>query len=340
MPGTEPRPWQSLHIHRYADQDGFLVHGLAPELERLRASGAADGSFFLRYWKGGHHIRLRLRTSPETAQQVADRLAAHLARHPADTPLDAEEFGPAQATMAALEAETTAELLPPDSVHHAAYTPETGKYGGDLGVAIAERFFEASSDTALATLARLPGGSAGRLGAAFSMMLRGLCSARLAPDAMADFLAHYCVLWSPYVFDRFLADWPALLRARREPVGRHAAALLARPPEQPDDPFGRAVGTAWRELTTSAGTVLPAVTLGGAAAPAARRRQILLVGYLHTHNNRLGLTPEQEAFLGWLGHHVLSDQAGLTPDPGLLDRVRSTRRARLGPYADLAPTPR
>ncbi|MBN3932627.1 hypothetical protein IQ279_23930 [Streptomyces verrucosisporus] len=338
MSRTEAAAWQSLHIHRYEDQDGFLVNGLAPVLTPLRASGAVEDFFFLRYWQGGHHIRLRLRTSLKTAQDVADALVAHLARHPAAAGLDAEEFGPAQATMAVLEAETASEVLPSDSVHHATYTPESEKYGGDLGVAIAERFFAASSDVALATLARLPGGSGKRLGVAFSTMLRGLCAARLTPAEMAGFFAHYCVLWSPYVFDRFLATWPELLRARRESVGRHAATVLDQSDQEPTGLFGRAVGTAWRELAESADTVLPAVTLGGNDAPVARRRQILLVSYLHTHNNRLGLIPEQESFLGWLGHHVISEYAGLPPAADLLDRVRATRRERLGAYAGLAPT--
>jgi hypothetical protein len=75
--------------------------------------------------------------------------------------------------------------------------------------------------------------------------------------------------------------------------------------------------------------VLAAVTLAGPDAPPQRRRQVLLSSYLHTHNNRLGLIPQQEALLGYLGHHVLSAQAGIAPDRGLLSRLTRHRAARL-----------
>ncbi|MGV9278450.1 lantibiotic dehydratase C-terminal domain-containing protein [Streptomyces griseosporeus] len=339
MPAPETGPWHSLHLHRYAEQDAFLVDGLAPVLAPLHASGALESSFFLRYWQGGHHIRLRLRPAahdPEqaarTVREVADRLAGHLAAHPGGYgDLDPEEFREAQLTMAALESEATGELLPPDTVHPARYEPEYAKYGGPEGVAVAERFFDRSSAVALSALRAIGDRPARRLGAAFTMTLRGLCAARLSPPAMAAFLAHYCAVWSPYVFDSFLDTWPELLDQRRGPAAAHLRPLLAAA-QPPDDPYGRAVGEAWQALHTAADRVLPAVTLGGPDAPAERRRQIVLLSYLHTHNNRLGLIPEQEAFLGYLGHHVVADCAGLAPDTGLLDRVRDHRRERLAAH--------
>jgi hypothetical protein len=193
--------WYGLHIHRYTEQDAFLVDAVAPAVAPLYDSGVLERSFFLRYWQGGHHIRLRLRLAgpdPESGErhvrEVAGRLAAHLAEFPGGPGPTAEEFRDAQATMAALESETPDELRPPDSIHRVPYTPEYGKYGGEDGVAIAERFFDRSSAVALAALRAIDGSSAKRLGTAFSMMLRGLGAARLSPADMAAFFAHYCVV--------------------------------------------------------------------------------------------------------------------------------------------------
>nr|WSZ97826.1 hypothetical protein OH820_21120 [Streptomyces sp. NBC_00857] len=351
--GTTRPTWYGLHIHRYTDQDTFLTDAVAPAVAPLYDTGEVDRAFFLRYWQGGHHIRLRLRLTagaPESGERavrdVADRLTAHLTAFPGGYGYAPEEFRAAQATMAALESEVTDELRPPDSVHRVLYVPEYGKYGGEAGVDIAERFFDRSSAVALAALAGIGGSSAKRLGTAFSAMLRGLTAARLSPAEMREFFAHYCVVWSPYVFDQFLDTWPDLLRQRRDSAAAHAVRLLGPPnpgpsgsPASSADPFGRAVGEAWQALSESAGTVLPAVTLGGPDAPARRRQQIVLLSYLHTHNNRLGLIPEQESFLGFLGHHVVGDCAGLDPSPELLDRVRDHRRERIGAHPDLPSPP-
>lgn len=317
-------PWRSVHIHRYGLQDEFLVECLAPALAARR--DAVGAWFFLRYWQGGHHIRLRLRTDEATLAALTGDLAAYLAEHPSGADFDADEFRAAQPTMAALEGERVDDVLPADTIRPARYTPEPHKYGGERGVRAAEGFFEASSGVVLDALRAAAGDSGKRLGAGFSMMLRGLCAAGRTPEQMAAFLRHYCLLWAPYTFDRFLDAWPALLAARAPAMRAHAEALLAGRDRLDGDPFHDAVRDAWGAVDDE---VLDAVTLAGPDAPRERREQVVLVSYLHTHNNRLGLIPEHESFLGFLGHHVLSECAGTTPSDDLLGAVRGHREQRL-----------
>lgn len=321
--------WRSLHVHRYGEQDEFLVDGLAPAVSSLRQAGVIARCFFLRYWQGGHHIRVRIRVAPGEADAVAAELAAklagYLAEHPAGHDFDAAAFGEAQPTMAALEGEHTEPIQPPDTIRHAQYVPEHGKYGGERGVAFAEELFDRSSAIVLDQLAGPARRSGRRLGTGFAAMLGGLHAAGLAPAAMARFFAHYCVLWAPYVFDRFLGAWPELLGRQRPALLAHARSTAAR-----SGPFATAVRHAITAVDAAPDDVLPNVTLAGSEAPAERRRQVLLVGYLHTHNNRLGLIPEQEAFLGYLGHHVLSEVAGAPPAPDLMARVAAARERTAG----------
>jgi hypothetical protein len=143
---------------------------------------------------------------------------------------------------------------------------------------------------------------------------------------MARFFADYCLLWSPYVFDTFLGTWPELLRAHTATLARHATAVLA---AADPDPVGAAIRTALDGVDRAGPAVLAAVTLAGPDAPPWRRRQVLLTSYLHTHNNRLGLIPQQEALLGFLGHHVLSARAGRPAEADLPDRIIRHRAARL-----------
>ena len=321
--------WRALHVHRYGDQDGFLVDGLAPALAPLRDRGVLQLWFFLRYWQGGPHIRVRLHLDPARADsaliEVAGRLRDWLAAAPCSAMFDAEEFQrDAQPTLAALEDEAANTVYPPDTVREAPYRPEFAKYGGPRGVAIAEKFFDRSSAVVLAALPRVDGSSSRRLGAGFSGMVRGLGAVGLSPAELAAFFAHYCMLWSPYVFDQFLDTWPELLAVHRPTLLAHTGAVLDRT-DPAQDPFAAAV----RDAVAAAAEVLPEVTLLGPDAPPRRRRQALLASYLHTHNNRMGLTPGHEAFLGYLGHHVLSAYAGCEPSPGLLSELQRHRAERL-----------
>jgi thiopeptide-type bacteriocin biosynthesis protein len=332
-PDAKALVWRSVHVHRYGGQDEFLVAGLAPAITSLRQAGAVAGFFFLRYWQGGHHIRIRVRVAQEEADAVAGELTAklggYLAEHPAGRDFDADAFGEAQPTMAALEGVHVEPIQPPDTIRHARYVPEYDKYGGERGVVIAEEFFDCSSAIVLDQLAGAAWRSSRRLGSGFVAMLRGLHAAGLPPSSMARFFAHYCVLWSPYVFDRFSAAWPQLL-SRQQPALRAHAAVILGSLTDPTDPFSAAMSTACTAVDANAADVLPNVTLAGPDAPADRRQQVLLVGFLHTHNNRLGLIPEQEAFLGYLGHHVLSEYTGSPPDAELMARVAAARDRTAG----------
>lgn len=307
--------WHSLHVYRYPEQDLFLAHGVAPVLRPLRASGAVDRAFFLRYWQGGPHIRLRVRTDAAVVDEIAGKLRGHLAEYPSDGTFDIAAFQEGQRYMARMEDSDPHEIVPTDTVLPAEYEPEYGKYGGHAGVAIAEDLFDASTTAVLGALAQLDGRSARRLGVAFDMMLRGLAAVGRSPAGMADFFAYYCRLWSPYVFGHFSATWTELLARQGPPMTAHAGRLLAT--GSLTDDWSAAVRTAWQAVAEHTDTVLPHVTLAGPDAPPERRRQALLANYLHTNNNRMGVNPESEAYLAYLGHHVLSDCAGTPIQTGL-----------------------
>ena len=322
--------WHSLHVHRYVDQDAFLAQALAPAVGKLVASGMLARFFFLRYWQGGSHIRVRLYLPDDAAADAVEQLTADLlayfAEHPgADGGRERERLAQAQPLLAGLEDERQLELRPADSVWPAEYAPETAKYGGREGVRIAEDCFHASSETALAALPALVAAPARRLGHAFACMVRSLHAVGMSPAEMAAFFAHYCMYWAPYVFDRFLDAWPDLLA--RQAAALRARAELLTSAEAGSEPFAAAVRRAWTTVHAHAERILPEVALAGPDAPDDRRARVVLTGYLHTHNNRLGLIPEQEAFLGFLGHHVLSPEPE-RPATEMQQAVRAQRERR------------
>ncbi|WP_165845413.1 thiopeptide-type bacteriocin biosynthesis protein [Streptacidiphilus pinicola] len=160
--------WQSWHLHVATFAPGALdavvtdvVGALADQLCLLEPDGRPW--FFVRYWQGGPHLRLRVRAlSPGESDRVesvlVDRLRALDAAVPPTQRLDQDSYALAVQRLAtAGEQETPlpiGDLLAP-GVRRAVYEPEYQRYGGRHLIALTEHLFHCSSRVALrACLAR------------------------------------------------------------------------------------------------------------------------------------------------------------------------------------------
>lgn len=319
--------WRALHVYYHAGQEDLLVDCLGPVVESCRSQGLA-GWFFLRYWEGGPHLRFRLRAPDEAMDDILEsarhRLEQYLEENPSRSNRPPGRLAASQRELARLEGreELEDELVSDNTVLDQPYEPELGKYGGEMGVAVAERIFEASSDITIRWLSSTPETKAGpRLGPAFGMLLAGLVGTGMNEGEMAGFLAHYCRFWSRYVDEASAARWPAKLEVQEQTLARHAAAVLSRrwedgsPTGEALNRWAAAIQSGMSSLEKDADEILPAVKMLGGDASPRRRQRFVLSNYLHTHNNRLGVLPAHEAYLAYLGHHILSRLAGTDPHP-------------------------
>jgi len=176
--------WESVHVFRHDDHDDLLLTQVAPLMAELVADGLVLGFFYLRYWDGGPHLRLRMRTSAartgEVRARVTDRLGAHLRAHPSRHPMDPAGYERLAADFAAAENLSVYErhLLPPDTIRAVPYPPEHASFGHGPSLAAVERHFCASTAIALDTLRTPP---SQRLSAAMTMTLATLLSLPTAP---------------------------------------------------------------------------------------------------------------------------------------------------------------
>lgn len=113
--------------------DDLIVHELAPLAQRAVEAGAAEGWHFLRYADPEFHLRLRL----------SGRRAV-LRGHVLPSVLDAGERLTAAGAVRRVVLDT--------------YEPETERYGGPEGLALAERVFHADSAAVAALLTMMPRG--------------------------------------------------------------------------------------------------------------------------------------------------------------------------------------
>ena len=164
--GADPATvWTTWHLHLASRArsvyDRVLLEAVAPVV------GARDRPwFFLRYWQGGPHVRLRVGDLDPAAQEEAEaELAGRLAQagvlREGEEPVDPAAYREDAARMVVTEtirpdgAEGVEELRPP-GVYRAAYEPEFDRYGGVAFMPASERLFGLSSELALALLPHAP----------------------------------------------------------------------------------------------------------------------------------------------------------------------------------------
>lgn len=154
------RSWVSAHLFYHGDHDAVIAGAVKPAVERLRRAGLADGFFFLRYWEGGPHVRLRLPTRSEHAgevRSVIEETATEFYRtSPSSSAMSAQDYTRSAAVLAETEGMTDydRELHPDNSVAFIDYVPETDVFGTGRALEAVEKHLMAASALAVELIAR------------------------------------------------------------------------------------------------------------------------------------------------------------------------------------------
>jgi hypothetical protein len=334
--------WVSLHVFYSADVDPMIVETLRPLVARLREDGLVEGWFFIKYWKGGPHLRLRLKpASAEVREEVTtravDAIQEFLARRPAlfDIYTDAESRGRIYKKMYVAEygAESWNQeygvagqmpFEPNNSIAVLPYEPEYDRYGGEVGVQIAEWHFEQTSDLTAHLLAvSNTHVRPALLGLATQLMLMSAYTFLGEDAAVRRFFQRYRAFWET-AYDEPTAERHAVFDRSFEMTRETFEARLARirtlAKDGTEQPSGieRAWLTHSRDLRDRVRTAADQGELvfrspaGGEPAPVPygeRLITVLLSSYVHMTNNRLGTSPGQEAYLSYLIERALEPGA-------------------------------
>ncbi|WP_129842994.1 lantibiotic dehydratase C-terminal domain-containing protein [Streptomyces sp. RFCAC02] len=333
----DPR-WVSAHLFHDGDLDLLARRVVAPVVHEARERGLLRRHFFLRYWEGGLHVRLRLLpTAPEAAPElrrlVGERAAAHFATTPSVRAIGDERYAELAARMAAGERLTSYEtaLRPPDSVADVPYRPEYDAYGDASCLDLVEQHFTESADIALALI----GSGAGRQARA-RLVLAALTCVLAVCEPRHDLAAAAFAGSAPGRASR--AGGPA---GAQDHYARHADRLTAqtralweraatrRP--APPDPAAAPLAAWTHSIAVLRDGLLrrraegafdprdpgsPPGALAMAIAPDQRPVGLVLLRCAHLLSNRLGVTADHEGLLAFLLARTLLDLAGpAAPQP-------------------------
>lgn len=324
MSSPEERVWLAEHL--FVDggiytpaTDRVVLDVVAPFVRRCRQEGWIDGWFFIRYSEHGPHVRLRLRGRPEVLErEAAPALHAHLAAlHPGvaeGLPSFPEGTWPADPAGADAEPRVT---------HRAriAYEPETERYGGPDGVRLAERFFEVSSDAAVALLERTSRTErSSRLGKGLLSMVV-LAHVFLGEREKAAAFMHrygigylHAVAREEGVRDQWLDAFGQGYRQQSDTLATYVEEVWSRMDE--DDELSEVLDAyrdALREVRGEFEALLRAGRLFGRDGTVLGGWEeavgAIVSSYVHMMNNRLGITIQEESYLAYLVHLALTTGA-------------------------------
>jgi thiopeptide-type bacteriocin biosynthesis protein len=307
---TDSATWLSLHVFLSdsAQSLRFINTWLSQETRQLRLRGDLAEWFFIRYWEGGPHLRLRFKLT-RTASAVALRAALTEAAqgYLSTTPVTREAYYSAHAFDG--EALDTASLSWYDegSVVAIEYQPEWVRYGGAAAMAVSEQLFHVSSEIALALARKTDSTLEQHLASALGLMLASAQALSSSAQANETFFHHYAEFWRNYNDDALLAERQAAqqplapVRARVAAVVEQLQAPTAKTPERIWWQALQRAQAQWRELYQRGVLISP---LDGAAvtteADYQLATQLILSSQIHMMNNRLGIIPAQECYLARL----------------------------------------
>lgn len=139
--------WTSKHIfiHDYKLVDVFLQEKLLPLIDRYDL----DKWFFIRYWQGGPHVRLRykmkeLQVKHDFEEELEDTLREFKLKYQ-DGKFSEVSY---DERVVKLEGVKDLKIHPNFSIQDISYIPEIARYGGEKAVEFSEDLFSASSKLA------------------------------------------------------------------------------------------------------------------------------------------------------------------------------------------------
>lgn len=322
--------WASVHVHGSGDLGRLLTGAVAPVMGRLVADGTVERWFFLRYWEGGPHLRVRADTCDSGAVTAALRDEVGGFKLPPGT-LTTEEYRKVAVHFANAEGRTEFEqdLQPPGTVREVPYVPEHDVYGVGTTLEAAERHFVESSALALEVLGSGPSPGVLR-GLAMSVNLMTLADHEPDLDRLgAAFHAAGGQGWtdtvgpgspggrvSPEVMDRMNDSYGRSREQVRGEIERAWRIANAAQPTADPDPLARWLVSirALRVAMEDAGDKFDVSPAGSPHAwyltrlDAARRSiASVLLRCTHLFDNRIGVTTPDEIHIGYLVARALAE---------------------------------
>jgi thiopeptide-type bacteriocin biosynthesis protein len=333
--------WTSFHLFYHGDLDLLLTAVLAPMLGDLLRDGIVQDWFFLRYWNGGPHIRLRVHTLHRAHVELAVKHAfeTFCREYPANQ-VEAATYVRQIERMNLVQKfagksgfsgfEPVEALQPSGTMHTRTYKFDSARFGrGRVARVLTETHFCISSKMAVRLISRTQGNMVARLTVALHLVA-AICPVfgidlRTAENLLQKYAGMSSFLYSELGTDTFR-------NAGFLPFDEIQSGLsdlrqqLAR---------GLPLSGQGKEVNAFVGLWQKEIEFRFAQLGQHRKPKLqpdpkyILMDYMHLMNNRLGLNITEECYLYDVVAKMLHSVSMSTPrastlsglEPGIADRI-------------------
>ena len=144
MADKESFKWLAVHLFYNEPWEEFLAKAVKPYVDTLVQTGIAAQFFFIRYWERGPHIRLRIKGEKNIIDNIVQpNIEEHFQVY--------FESKPTTRTDPSYPRNFPEHYkwYPNNSIQFIPYEREVDRFGGQVGMSLAERQFQLSSETVL-----------------------------------------------------------------------------------------------------------------------------------------------------------------------------------------------
>lgn len=329
----ETNQWLSLHIY-YHDSERFdhmIANSISPTIDYLCRQFSISHFFFIRYWEGGPHIRLRILLNPSDKNVIQDivinRIQKYFDENPSKINLNNLDYYK-KIEQSGITINSENIWYDNHSLQEITYEQEYLRYGGVEAMKIAHLSFQFSSEAVFQILG-IHNTDQKKLGIAMDMMLLTALALEKPLDIMYRFFESYSRYFKVYnpneqFESEFLNQCQQSFRQQSSILKTRIANLVNSYLYNRCSTLNKFY-THWIESYEDVFRKLDAEHLKGRLQDPIKGqfldgkqmesygyvKQVIAKSYIHMNNNRLGLTPYQESYLAFLlaqGIKIITDE--------------------------------
>ncbi|MCY8812441.1 thiopeptide-type bacteriocin biosynthesis protein [Bacillus atrophaeus] len=301
--------WTSIHIflHDKDSYDHFIQVDFFPFVEKLKRSGLIDKWFFIRYWEGGPHIRLRLLNIKCSTNKIIKDLEDIIREYKqinnapqltAETYYKNHKFDGEKLDYKSLPFYTnhTVKLID--------YEPEYRRYGGANAIHISENLFHHSSEMVSKIISKELKFDKLLI---IAIDLMYITAKSLEVENIQTFFGVYTEFWKSYIDD--LKQFNELIINLKQKQGNYIKNRIelfdTNPLESTSNIYAnwqQQVRSSYNELLQMDADLISPISGNNIDGNKSQQEAIhsIAISIIHMTNNRMGVTPNFEFILGSL----------------------------------------